>query len=62
MIDDQRLALSPDLDDIVIVEVKTNQIKLNWEGESYAWIRPEEYKNYRILQGFDQVLKSFFEI
>ena len=45
MVDDQRLLLSPDLDDIIIAEVKTNQpCMLNG-----PWTKPERQNVHRVL-------------
>lgn len=42
----------------VLVEVATNQIKLDWEALNYKWIKPEEAKKMRLLPRFDEVLKK----
>jgi len=40
----------------VLVEVKTDKIKLNWEAQDYQWLRIEEIKNLNLFPGFDKVL------
>jgi len=45
MVDDERLLLSPNFDDVVIIEVATNQsCKLNG-----PWTRPEDQNVHRVL-------------
>lgn len=41
----------------VLVEVSTDQVRLDWEGKSFAWIKPEEIKKYKLLPGFAEVWK-----
>ncbi len=45
----------------VLVEVSTNEIELDWEAQSYKWIKPEEARNFKLLPGFDKVIKSLFQ-
>ena len=42
----------------VLVIVKTNKIKLDWEAEDYKWIKPRGAKKFKLLPGFGLVLKS----
>lgn len=42
----------------VLVEVTTDKIRLDWEGQQYRWIHPKNAKKLRLLPGFDQVLKN----
>lgn len=44
----------------VLVEVNTNKIKLDWEARDYKWIKPENAANFKLLPGFDNVLKKLF--
>lgn len=44
----------------VLVSVKSDRIKLDWEAENYRWLNPREAKKFKLLPGFDKVLKSFF--
>lgn len=44
----------------VLVEVNTDQVKLDWEAENYRWINVEEVKNFKLLPGFDRVIGTFF--
>ncbi len=41
----------------VLVDVKTDKIKLDWEAQNYKWIQVEEIRKFDLLPGFDQVLK-----
>lgn len=42
----------------VLVKVKTDALKLDWEAQQYAWVLPQEAKNYNLLPGFEDVLKA----
>ncbi|OGZ32774.1 MAG: hypothetical protein A3I88_02240 [Candidatus Portnoybacteria bacterium RIFCSPLOWO2_12_FULL_39_9] len=44
----------------VLVKVKTDKIKLDWESRSHKWIKIKEAKNFNLLPGFDKVLKNLF--
>jgi isopentenyldiphosphate isomerase len=44
----------------VLVEVATDKILLNWEAINYKWINFKEIKKFKLLPGFDMVLKSLF--
>jgi 8-oxo-dGTP pyrophosphatase MutT (NUDIX family) len=41
----------------VLVEVKTDKVKLDWEAEDYKWFTPKEAKKLKLLPGFDEVLR-----
>ncbi|MFA5129440.1 MAG: NUDIX domain-containing protein [Patescibacteria group bacterium] len=41
----------------VLVEVSTDDIKLDWEAEAYQWVTLNQVKKLKILPGFDQVMK-----
>lgn len=41
----------------VLVEVKTDRIKLDWKAKNYKWLTIREVKNLKLLPGFDEVLK-----
>lgn len=41
----------------VLVEVKTDKIKLDWESADYQWTSLAETKKLKLLPGFDNVLK-----
>ncbi len=45
-----------------LVEVKSDKIKLNWEAEDYAWLTPKEAKKFKLLPGFEEVLKSLVSL
>jgi len=40
----------------VLVDVKTDKIKLDWEAENYRWLILSEAKKLKLLPGFDKVL------
>lgn len=46
----------------VLVNVKTEKIKLDWEAQNYKWVKVEEAKNCDLLPGFDKVLTSLFPL
>lgn len=41
----------------VLVEVKTDKIKLDWEASNYKWLTFREAKKLKLVPGFDEVLK-----
>lgn len=42
----------------VLVEVKTDKIKLDWEAKNYKWVTLKEIRKLKLLPGFDEVLKK----
>jgi isopentenyldiphosphate isomerase len=42
----------------VLVKVKTERVKLDWEAQDYKWVSKKEIKNYRLLPGFEKVLRN----
>ena len=40
----------------VLVEVKTDEVTLDWESRNYKWVTLQEVKKLKLLPGFDQVL------
>jgi 8-oxo-dGTP pyrophosphatase MutT (NUDIX family) len=42
----------------VLVEVKTGQVKLDWEAEGYRWVQLREAKRLKLLPGFRAVLEE----
>ncbi len=44
----------------ILVDIKTNKIKLDWEAQNHKWIKVEQAKEFDLLPGFDRVLKSLF--
>ena len=42
----------------VLVEIKTDEIRIDWEAEDHKWISIKEVKEFRLLPGFDKVLKN----
>jgi len=41
----------------VLVEVKTDKIKLDWEAKNYKWVTFQEAKRLKLSPGFDEILK-----
>lgn len=44
----------------VLVKIKTDKIKTDWEAQDYRWIIPADTKKYKLMPGFDLVLKKVF--
>lgn len=44
----------------ILVEVKTDRIKLDWEAQNYRWVTVNEVKNFKLLPGFDRVVDILF--
>ena len=44
----------------VLVEVKTDKIKLDWEAKNYQWLSLNEIKKLELLPGFNLVLNKLF--
>jgi isopentenyldiphosphate isomerase len=42
----------------VLVDVKTNKIKLDWEAKNYKWLTLSEAEKLKLLPGFDKVLSK----
>jgi len=42
----------------ILVEVKTDKIKLDWEAQNYKWIKFQDAKKFKLLPGFDRVLEE----
>ena len=42
----------------VLVQVSTDDIKLDWEAVRHKWIHPKDVKKLKLLPGFNQVLKA----
>ena len=41
----------------VLVKIKSNNLKLDWETSKYVWVTEEEIGGYDLLPGFDSVLE-----
>jgi len=41
----------------VLVEVRIDRVKLDWEARNYRWIKLSDAKKLKLLPGFDRVLK-----
>lgn len=41
----------------VLVEVKTDKVKLDWEAKNYKWLTLQEVKKLKLLPGFNEVLR-----
>ena len=44
----------------VLVDVKTDAIRLDWEAKDSRWVTLEEVKEYNVLPGFERVLSTLF--
>lgn len=44
----------------VLINVNTDNIKLDWEAQNYKWVNVEEAKTFNLLPGFDKVLTTLF--
>lgn len=42
----------------VLVEIDTDQIKLDWESQDYRWLTPIEARTYPIVPSFGKVLDA----
>lgn len=42
----------------VLVEISTDQIRLDWEAEDYRWVTLTESKKLKLLPGFNRVLEK----
>jgi len=46
----------------ILVKVKTNKIKLDWEAQDCRWIKFQDAKKFKLLPGFDRVLEEVKKI
>ena len=46
----------------VLVEVNSDKVKLDWEAQDYKWMKFSEAKKFKLLPGFEQVLKEIKKI
>ncbi len=46
----------------VLVKVDTNKIKLDWEAQSYKWVKPSEAKKLALLPGFKETLNEALKV
>jgi len=44
----------------VLVKVKTDKIKTDWEAQNYYWVKLNEIKKFKIIPSFALVVKSLF--
>jgi ADP-ribose pyrophosphatase YjhB (NUDIX family) len=42
----------------VLVEVKSDAVKPNWEAEDYRWVKISETRQYKLLPGLEKVLAA----
>jgi len=42
----------------VLVEMKSDKIKLNWEAQDCKWIRLKDAKRMKLMPGFEKVLEK----
>ena len=40
----------------ILVRVKTDKIKLDWEAQNFKWISINDVKKYKLLPGFKDVI------
>lgn len=38
--------------------LRANKIKLDWEAKEFKWIRPKEAEKFKLVPGFDRVIRS----
>lgn len=43
----------------ILVSLKTDKVKLDWEAEKCIWVFPKEIKNFDVIPGFERILESF---
>lgn len=46
----------------ILVRVRTNKIKLDWEAQGFKWINIDEVKKYKLLPGFLNVTEEIKKI
>ncbi|HBR78938.1 MAG: NUDIX hydrolase [Candidatus Moranbacteria bacterium GW2011_GWE1_35_17] len=46
----------------VLVHIKTDKIKLDWEAQNFKWIDMNDAGKYKLLPGFGRVLKEVKKI
>ncbi|RJQ28575.1 NUDIX domain-containing protein [Candidatus Parcubacteria bacterium] len=46
----------------VLVEVKTDRVKIDWEAQEYRWIHPKEVSQFDTVPNFDRVVGMFFDV
>ena len=45
----------------VLVNIKTDEVVLDWESQNHQWIKPKDAKKLKLLPGFKEVLKVLFK-
>ena len=45
----------------VLVDVKTDDVKLDWESQEYEWVNLAQLKDFELIPGFERVIKALFE-
>ena len=46
----------------ILVHVKTDKIKLDWEAQNFKWININDVKKYKLLPGFKDVINRIKRI
>ena len=46
----------------VLVRVKTDKIKLDWEAQSFKWIDIDDAQKFKLLPGFSRIIKEVKKI
>ena len=44
----------------VLVEVKTNRVRTDWEAEEYRFVSVAEARRFKLVPGFDKILECLF--
>jgi len=44
----------------VLVKIKTDKVKTDWEAQNYRWVKLNEIKKFKIIPSFGLVVKSLF--
>ena len=45
----------------VLVDLDTDDVKIDWEAREFKWVTKEELNNFELLPGFDKVAESLFQ-
>ena len=45
----------------VLVEVTTDQVRLDWEAQDFRWVTTDEARGLNLLPGFDRVLQALLD-
>jgi 8-oxo-dGTP pyrophosphatase MutT (NUDIX family) len=45
----------------VLVDINTDDVKIDWEAREFKWVLADELKNFELLPGFDEVTESLLK-